>query len=105
MASWQSHFIKFALRVVKGLGHQSSSIQQERAKVESRVALVPKKRHVKYEPCDVEGMRAEWVTAPGASPERVILHLHGGAYIVGSVNRSEERRVGKECRSRWSPYH
>src|SRR2546422_5687695 len=23
----------------------------------------------------------------------------------GSVLRSEERRVGKECRSRWSPYH
>ena len=23
----------------------------------------------------------------------------------GSTNRSEERRVGKECRSRWSPYH
>ena len=25
------------------------------------------------------------------------------AMVVGS--RSEERRVGKECRSRWSPYH
>ena len=24
---------------------------------------------------------------------------------VQSVTRSEERRVGKECRSRWSPYH
>ena len=24
-------------------------------------------------------------------------------YLV--VERSEERRVGKECRSRWSPYH
>ena len=23
----------------------------------------------------------------------------------GSFTRSEERRVGKECRSRWSPYH
>ena len=23
----------------------------------------------------------------------------------GPVLRSEERRVGKECRSRWSPYH
>ena len=23
----------------------------------------------------------------------------------GDVKRSEERRVGKECRSRWSPYH
>src|SRR2546430_14399725 len=24
---------------------------------------------------------------------------------LGHVERSEERRVGKECRSRWSPYH
>src|SRR2546429_2324319 len=24
---------------------------------------------------------------------------------VGVLERSEERRVGKECRSRWSPYH
>ena len=24
---------------------------------------------------------------------------------IGRINRSEERRVGKECRSRWSPYH
>ena len=23
----------------------------------------------------------------------------------GTLDRSEERRVGKECRSRWSPYH
>ena len=23
----------------------------------------------------------------------------------GKITRSEERRVGKECRSRWSPYH
>ena len=27
-----------------------------------------------------------------------------GQMITGLV-RSEERRVGKECRSRWSPYH
>ena len=26
-------------------------------------------------------------------------------FIVQSTCRSEERRVGKECRSRWSPYH
>ena len=35
----------------------------------------------------------------------------GGAISVSLVStldgvlRSEERRVGKECRSRWSPYH
>src|SRR5258707_10855173 len=27
---------------------------------------------------------------------------HGGVF---HLQRSEERRVGKECRSRWSPYH
>ena len=25
--------------------------------------------------------------------------------LAGVLDRSEERRVGKECRSRWSPYH
>ena len=25
--------------------------------------------------------------------------------LGGGLTRSEERRVGKECRSRWSPYH
>ena len=25
--------------------------------------------------------------------------------IEDYIDRSEERRVGKECRSRWSPYH
>ena len=25
--------------------------------------------------------------------------------VVARCGRSEERRVGKECRSRWSPYH
>ena len=24
---------------------------------------------------------------------------------ISGILRSEERRVGKECRSRWSPYH
>ena len=27
------------------------------------------------------------------------------AHKHGEQERSEERRVGKECRSRWSPYH
>ena len=28
-----------------------------------------------------------------------------GGYVVEALARSEERRVGKECRSRWSPDH
>ena len=33
-----------------------------------------------------------------------ICRKHPETVICGDV-RSEERRVGKECRSRWSPYH
>src|SRR5256885_7845440 len=43
-----------------------------------------------------------------ADPQRVALTLLGLAVRpAGGVerDRSEERRVGKECRSRWSPYH
>ena len=33
-------------------------------------------------------------------------HMHGESPCCGGGSgRSEERRVGKECRSRWSPYH
>ena len=31
----------------------------------------------------------------------IILHV----VDARNLERSEERRVGKECRSRWSPYH
>ena len=34
--------------------------------------------------------------------DNATLMITGG---TGSFGRSEERRVGKECRSRWSPYH
>ena len=30
---------------------------------------------------------------------------HGDSEAYNDHRRSEERRVGKECRSRWSPYH
>ena len=34
----------------------------------------------------------------------IILLVVGTLIVISSV-RSEERRVGKECRSRWAPYH
>src|SRR5437016_13281789 len=43
--------------------------------------------------------------AEQVGPARIGLSEHDlGRLRVRSVHRSEERRVGKECRSRWSPY-
>src|SRR5258707_3377013 len=38
--------------------------------------------------------------AAGLGDHRIVTTL-----CPGGKERSEERRVGKECRSRWSPYH
>ena len=44
-----------------------------------------------------------------ASMNKKVLYVHGSDFVKktdeSSNGRSEERRVGKECRSRWSPYH
>ena len=35
----------------------------------------------------------------------LVEQMHEDLYDGLAEERSEERRVGKECRSRWSPYH
>src|SRR3712207_9258953 len=40
-----------------------------------------------------------------APAERAVFVLHEVFDVPYEEIRSEERRVGKECRSRWSPYH
>ena len=46
-------------------------------------------------------------TRPARNFAEVSLHLDNSERLApaGFNDRSEERRVGKECRSRWSPYH
>ena len=54
------------------------------------------------------------IVLPGQAKEKPqyaeVIEVGPGAVVDGKlvpmdVKRSEERRVGKECRSRWSPYH
>src|SRR3989454_12843353 len=61
--------------------------------------------------CPYTGERL--ATVPALNPDVTVVHaqradIAGNTQIwglVGVQQRSEERRVGKECRSRWSPYH
>src|SRR5438093_13465514 len=45
---------------------------------------------------------AEDLLAETPSQETPLIAQRGGAEISKQLSRSEERRVGKECRSRWS---
>src|SRR5260370_1824768 len=53
-------------------------------------------------PADVRQEVIDWVRAERTNEARQNAG-HPGPVMVR--RRSEERRVGKECRSRWSPYH
>jgi acetyl esterase/lipase len=41
---------------------------------------------VKCETVDAGGVPAEWISGPSSDPGRVILYLHGGGYVLGSIN-------------------
>jgi len=59
--------------------------------------------------CDKDHFEEDrkWIEERGLVTRRQfgVLLGAGVAMLLPNVARSEERRVGKECRSRWSPYH
>lgn len=56
-----------------------------RENVDRLVRRMPKPpRGVTITPTDAGGVPAEWVAAPGANPQRVLLYFHGGGYAAGS---------------------
>src|SRR5258708_38405993 len=54
---------------------------------------------------DVMGRLATSRLSEAFGQQFVVENRVGGNGIIAAEARSEERRVGKECRSRWSPYH
>ncbi|GCE21909.1 hypothetical protein KDK_57090 [Dictyobacter kobayashii] len=46
---------------------------------------VPLPEGTRIEAVDVDGLPAEWISPPDADAERVVLYLHGGGYIIGSL--------------------
>jgi acetyl esterase/lipase len=55
---------------------------------------------VHLEKTTIEGMSAEWARPVGTNPHRVLLYLHGGGYVLGSLNthRSLVGTLAKRCR-------
>ena len=48
----------------------------------------------------------EWeINSDGSMDDVTMVGVPSGDTTISGNVRSEERRVGKECRSRWSPYH
>src|SRR3712207_7875343 len=52
-----------------------------------------------------ENVRLDSPYVGGGFGGKLFLRADAVLAALGAKARSEERRVGKECRSRWSPYH
>ena len=64
---------------------------------------VDKKNIQRFLPALLKDGESETISLkPG---ESIVGHYSASKKTLSSNFRSEERRVGKECRSRWSPYH
>ena len=57
---------------------------------------------VTCEPVNAGGVPAEWIAAPGAVQDRAILYLHGGGYVIGSINthRAMIARIARASNAR-----
>ncbi len=73
---------------------EQPEIEAVRAGFEQMASLFPVPADVKCEPVTAGTVEAEWVTAPGAASDRVILHLHGGGYVIGSINTHRALAAG-----------
>jgi monoterpene epsilon-lactone hydrolase len=61
------------------------SIEEARVYFDGRGQEFPLPEGISIASVDVDGIAAEWVRAANANDEAVILYLHGGGYIIGSL--------------------
>src|ERR1700687_3417104 len=78
------------------------SIAETRAVFERMAGMFSVEADVKSEPVNAGGVKSEWVTAPNADPGRAVLYLHGGGYVIGSINthRSLAGRISRAAKAR-----
>jgi epsilon-lactone hydrolase len=67
-------------------GPENPDVAEVRSQFEKMGAFLGGAPDGKCEKVDAGGVPAEWVTAPGCDPMRAVLYLHGGGYVIGSIN-------------------
>ena len=63
----------------------TQSVEEQRALGEGFGEMTADPVGVTFEPVDAGGVPAEWVRPQDHVPNRVLLYLHGGGYVIGSI--------------------
>ena len=80
----------------------NASVEETRAGFEQMASMFPVDADIKREVVSAGGVKAEWVSAPEADAGRAVLYLHGGGYVIGSINthRSLAARLSRASKAR-----
>ena len=92
-----------AIRVMLAAGQRPTDVAGRRQRLDTLTARCEMPADVVVEGVDADGVRAEWTATPTADPTRVIMFLHGGGYVSGSIqsHRHMIAQAGREagCRT------
>lgn len=76
----------FKLREILAARPRASEIVQMRADADARGKAFGLPSDVTVQPVSANGVKAEWTSTPDADPDNVILYLHGGGYVICSLD-------------------
>ena len=91
-----------ALREVIAKRVRSDDIGQRRRDIDARGKQYGLPADVIVEPVTANGVKAEWTATPDADRSKAILYLHGGGYVIGSLDshRHVAAEAGRAARAR-----
>ena len=75
-----------ALRAKLASRPRSDDYRQRRNDIDARGLQYGVKPDVTVEPVNANGVRAEWTSTPQADRSAALLYLHGGGYVIGSLD-------------------
>jgi len=85
MASKQSEKLKNLYASWKRLITPDMSLEEQRDLIEDWAVITAEPRGVDYAETEAGGVPALWAVPKGAAQDRVILSIHGGGFITGSM--------------------
>jgi acetyl esterase/lipase len=91
-----------AIRALLLAKPRPAELGERRKRLDDLGALYTIASDVRLERVGANGVIAEWSSTPHADPACVILFLHGGGYVSGSLesHRPLATEIGRECRAR-----
>ena len=75
-----------ALRELLAQRPRPPAIADRRVSFDAFAKVFPTAGDIAVERVSANGVEAEWTAAPGADHARVVLYVHGGGYVIGSLD-------------------